>query len=207
MRTSAAAVAGTLLLLLAGCGDGDRPDAVPSGTPAPTAPSASGPEGSGSETSGSETSEETSASASVAPADGETVELPDAATLRLPSGPDWTIAGQGSRAVVARADADGGTVTVLANEFPAGVADLDSLAQVELDAHLAEGDHPSIRRGEDRDVAGVTGWVLTSQDGEDGLYQFGALSDGVYVSLAVEVTRGLSAQEWIEPVLASVEWR
>ena len=176
-----------MLAFLAGCSSAGEP------APEPT-PDAS--------TDTSLPSEPTSpASASVPPAQGTRVDA-EVVAYHLPDA-DWTL----GRAGLTATFTDERYQDWVISAGPAtAIARLDRLAAIRLDwLSIA---HDGVQRAENRTVNGVEGYVLTS-GGRDGLlYEYGAIHGGSRVYLTFDFPEDSPmAEEWIESVLASIEWK
>ena len=200
-RRLAAVAAWTLMtVLVSGCSDDEAdgpqdPGASGSATTSPTA------DGSGDASSG------TPSASQVEPATGQLVTMRSGISFRLTEGPDWGVIGEGGLGVAADAEAEG-TLELLildGSEFDAVTEDLEVAANATLKS-LPESSYPTLRREEDREVNGVTGYVLRSEDDAANYYLFGALHKGIAFSLSMEVPLELELEDWIEPILASIEW-
>lgn len=196
--------AAVLLVGLTGCSD--KGDDEPSSSP-PSSPTSS--DGASSATTSA--SAEPSASSSVAPATGQLVKLKSTATFRLPAGTGWGVYDDNPNAIAIDSDdipagADG-FVKIQATEFPQLTDDLARMAQA------ARKNQQTTRKisltvGENRTIAGVEGYVLEGRDAEARYYEWGGLdADNVLTVVRFTIPAGLDAEEWIEPVLASLQWQ
>lgn len=186
-RVFVAATAAAMLALVVGCSS----DAEPSGPDA----SASSTEPSTEEPSATDTS------TGPAPATGQRVEA-SVLDFRLPESARWSLTRGGLSARYF--DNDGGIWAVAVIEL-GDTPGLDRLARVAEDVQpdLV----PKARRLADRTVNGVEGYVLES-DGRDRLYyEFGTVYEGQGFSLIFDFPPSPRARDWIDSVLASVEWK
>lgn len=190
--------------LMTGCSD-EEPGGAEGPDPSPSA-SSTGPTGS----EGSPSAATESPSGPVAePADGEEVTMLSGISFHLTKGADWLSSGSDSTAVVADAQVEGVSRAVLleAGELTAQTDDLDVAAQASIDSRPdAEKSYPTLRREEDREVNGVTGYVLRSENDETRFYEFGVLHAGTSFRINLEVPLEMELEDWVEPILASIEW-
>lgn len=201
-------LAGSVLLLLAlgGCSDpGSDDPAEPSG-------SASSPESSSGGTTAPSPSPSESPTASespaVTPASGPEVVATDLGEpvlrFRAPAEGDWEVQPGGALASTIQDDGrlasvGGRSVSVVAGEG------LDYY--VELTREAVEPTGLELERQDDREVAGVEGYVLEGTDSSGFNYYFGAIYDDVQVDVFFRLPRDDAAgRALIESVLASAEW-
>lgn len=172
------------LVLTVGCST-DDPDDEPDGAPSPA-------------TATSETA--TATEDPVTPADGRRVEA-GPMSYRLVDA-DWLVGRQGQTAYFS--DTEGAWYVSSAAGY-ATDGDLDRLAEVAIDAVAVE---PAPERTDDRVVAGVPCYVLESRSRTGLFYQVGGIVDGEFAYLQFEFPVDTpQANEWVEQMLASVEWR
>ncbi len=180
------------LVLTVGCST-DDPDDEPDGAPSSSSGADSSP---ATATPESPTATEDS----VTPADGRRVEV-GPMSYRLVDA-DWLVGRQGQTAYLS--DTDGAWYVSSASGY-ATDGDLDRLAEVAIDAVAVE---PAPERADDRVVAGVLCYVLESRSRTGLFYQVGGIVDGEFAYLQFEFPVDTpQADEWVEQMLASVEWR
>lgn len=181
-----------LLTLLAGCSSDDGTTGDPPG---------SGADPGGGTSTAPTTDGTTGASDPVAPAAGRRIRA-EGFGYRLPEG-RWELVSGGRTA--GHFDEQGRSWQIGWGYSLAFDTDLDTVAANALDV-LSETDD-GLARGEDRTVAGVEGYVIEGS-GPDGLvYEFGTVrGEGVPQLWFRFPEDSAQAREWIESVLASVEW-
>lgn len=201
--TSLLAAAG-LVLALAACSD-DEGD-VPKGSPDSSASS-----GASSDATSDASAPTSAASAEVQPATGPLVSLRNTATLRLPASLEWSV--YGDKTLV---------VTIESKDFPPGAEDFISIDFTEfpqIDDSLArraavsresqqEDTGIPLTIGANRTIGGVEGFVLEGKGPEGQFYEWGGLdADNVLTQVTFEIPNGVDVAEWVEPVLASLQWK
>ncbi|MFC5727624.1 MULTISPECIES: hypothetical protein [Nocardioides] len=206
-RAIALLVAALLPLTALGCSPGDDPD-----------PSASDPAASASQTpttpepaeSGSPSSPETG----LPPATGQALELKGSMSFRLPEGGEWHHTGDGSTTLYAGHPVDDGYFDIDASEIETSNTELDPLAKASLDirhqqAELTPGRFdPFPTRSPNREVSGRAGWVLESTGKKSTFYEFGTNIDGLTAIITFQYPSSYGAgKEWVESILASIEWK
>ncbi|KRC59518.1 MULTISPECIES: hypothetical protein [unclassified Nocardioides] len=200
VRLATAALAGVVLVsVLAGCSDDKDPGGDDPTSAAPTGTTSSTP---------SETPSDT-ASATVEPATGPEIHLPESADLRLIAGPEWKITDNGEPLVLADASVDGALagVRVDISEFPQIGDDLAQLAKISLRIH-AQNYKARLRHTGYRDVKGVKGYVFEGTGLHFNYYEWGGLDAGNRaVVLTFMIPTELDLADYVEPALASLEWR
>lgn len=194
--------AASLVVALAGCSDdkGDEPGADPT-------PAASDSAGTTSPTDGSSTAD----APEVQPATGQLITLKSTATFHLLADVKWRLFGDKSISVaIATEDLPPGAddfVYINAGEFPQIDDDLSRIAQVALKSEQKDHDIP-LEIGSPRTIAGVEGYVLQGKGPGGQYYEWGGLdADNVLTTLGFVVPDGLDVKEWVEPVLASLQWQ
>lgn len=182
-------------LLLTGCKSAERPDAGPSDSPA-TSPSTD------STPSGSPSSESTG----VEPASGTLVES-DEFSYRLPAGVEWNLGRGGLGATTYDDDLNAFDVDATLVPLQAG----DDVADLAKDYEVTAGDlpyDPPLKRGENRVVDGVEGWTAQTVENGQLIYAFGTRHNRVSFDLFFGFPKkDPRTLEWIEAVLASIEWK
>jgi hypothetical protein len=195
------AAAATLLALLTGCGSDDAdPSADPSARPEPAVAS----------------STPTASPSDPAPT-VPTVPFPSgeatvqSLTVLLPKKGGWKLTQYGTAASsYQRASAPLGRVAVV-DVQNVGSQDLDETADVWLDVLRERG--YEVERLENRDVDGVTGWVVQGTDNLGlAYYDYGTVRDNRFVRFEVTYhakydPEGAFLTDVVEPVLGSVRWK
>ncbi len=205
-RLGSLIAAAGLAVALVGCSDkGEDPEPAPS----PSAGSTS-PGGTGSEAT-SEPSASSESSASVAPATGQLVTLESTVTFRLPDGVEWGVYDDKTSAVVIdTVDIPEGAddfVHIDATEFPQITDDLAQMAKGARTRQQERHKIPLELTGY-RTIGGVSGFVLEGTGDKGQFYEWGGLdANNVLTTLVFIVPAGLDVAEWVEPVLASVQWQ
>ncbi|WP_435770115.1 hypothetical protein [Nocardioides sp. SYSU DS0651] len=196
-RVGVVAVVSALLAgLVTGCSsaDGDPPPSA-SSTPASEATSSGSPSGPGSSTTPVD---------DVAPATGDLVTMRTAGTFRLPAGVDASVSQAGS-AAVALIHVDEGVVRIGAAEFAIPGATVEKVAEVALDSFAAQ--HPGLERLPNREVGGLDGYALQATNDGTTYYQYGTVSGELRVYFEFRYPETFAeGEEWVDSVLASVEW-
>lgn len=201
-RMTSLLVAAGLVVALAGCSDdkGDEPKGSPSSSSG--APSA---------TTGDASAPTSDASAEVQPATGPLVSLRNTATLHLPASLEWSVFGDKSLVVTIESkDFAPGTedfLTIDFTEFPQIDDDLARRAAVSRESQQKAKGIP-LKIGANRTIGGVEGYVLEGQGPKGQLYEWGGLdADNVLTQVTFVIPNGLDVKEWVEPVLASLQWQ
>ncbi|MBM9459739.1 hypothetical protein JK386_07470 [Nocardioides sp. zg-536] len=193
------AAAAVVALTLAGCGDADVEPGEPQ-TSTTSAGAAASPEES-----------PTAATPEVVPASGMELQTKDAVRVHAPeTGGKWYAVGDGTRTVTAATNIDAGPVELTLAEFPTSSTDFEDIAVVDVETYGEFKDGAGIARGDDREVRGLSGWVLTGADDEYTYYRFGTIHAGVFVTVSLVLPKDLpdaEADALVESVLASVEWK
>lgn len=202
-RRMAAVAAWTVAaVLVAGCSDDEpdrRDDPGPSGSDTTSATA-------GSDGSSSGAPSDTSSGSAVEPATGQQVRMESGISFRLTEGPDWVVEGNGTFGVVGDAELESGELVLIeGSELDALTDDLEVAANGALTT-FETSSRPTLRREEDREVNGVTGYVIRSESDESNFYLFGVLYKGTAFRLSLEVPLEAELEEWVEPILASIEW-
>lgn len=202
VRLVTTALAGVVLVsLLAGCSDdkdpgGDDPtSAAPTGTASATSPDPSDP-----------TSE---SSTTVEPAAGPEIHLPSAADFHLTEGLDWDITDNGAPLVLTNAPVEGAlaNVRIDSSEFAQIGDDLALAAKVSAENQAARYSSTLHVAGY-RDLKGVRGFVLEGKGPGFNYYEWGGLdADNAMVVVTFMIPVELKVEDYVEPVLASFEWR
>lgn len=207
MRSRAIAVAATALLSLtvSGCSPDDA-------APAPNEPATPSSES----TAPTESTETPSPSQTgVPPAAGQALDLEGSFTFRLPEGGDeWHERGTGSMTIVAGHPVPEGSFDISASEISITVTELDSLAEASLKTRVRQAEltpgrfDPLPTRSPNRVVNGREGWVLESAGKESTFYEFGTSNGGLTATITFQYpTSYAPGREWVEAVLASIEWK
>jgi len=127
-------------------------------------------------------------------------------SFRVTEGPDWVVDGDGTNGVVGDAELESGELVLLeGSEIDALTDDFETAAEAALTTSEAD-NRPTLRREADREVNGVTGYVLRSENDRSSFYLFGVLHEGTSFHLSLEVPLEEELEDWIEPILASIEW-
>ncbi|WP_157874124.1 hypothetical protein [Psychromicrobium lacuslunae] len=150
----------------------------------------------------------------IAPATGPVVTIRQTATFRLVAGPKWYIYDNNSTTVIVKTlDLIKGTkgiegfIGLEASEFPQISSDLTVMAQTARNLEQRRWKSP-VRITEYRTIAGVKGFVLQSSDSEKQFYEWGGLdANNVLTVLAFKIPTGAGLDKWVEPTLASIEWK
>lgn len=203
-RRMAAVAAWTVAaVLVAGCSDDEpdrRDDPGPSGSDTTSSATA------GSDGSSSGAPSDTFSGSAVEPATGQQVRMESGISFRLTEGPDWVVDGNGTFGVVGDAELESGELVLLeGSELDALTDDLEVAANAALTT-FETSSRPTLRREEDREVNGVTGYVLSSEGDESNFYLFGVLHEGTSFRLFLEAPLEVDLEDWVEPILASIEW-
>jgi hypothetical protein len=192
------AVAAALVLALAGCSSDDEPSSEPTG------------DGSSSSTGSTPTdgaSETSSTSPSVTPATGPRIDA-EVVSYRLPEA-DWLLTREGQSANFF----DEAGYSWRISSSPAVAISHNVERQARSGLELAREDYVGAKRLADRSVAGVEGYVLEAGGrrgaDRDGLfYEYGTVHGDHTFSIYFEFPENSPrAQEWVESVLASFEWK
>lgn len=182
-------------LLLSGCGDDDGPEADPARSPSTSQSTDATP--SGSPSTGNPDAE---------PATGPVVE-DDFFSFHLPEDAEWDLARGGFTATTYDEELNAFDVATSVVPLQAGSSGTD------LDADFASSTRddpydPPRKRGENRVVDGIEGWTAQTVDDGQLIYSFGTMHDrrafGLTFSFPEKDPRTL---EWIEAVLASIQWK
>jgi len=137
------------------------------------------------------------------PADGKLIDSQRAFRFRMPSDLDWSFDSTGGVA-----EADGGIVNIVADETRSYDATLEEEFDVVFGVLQDYGRYAEYRRAENITVDGVEGWVITAGDERQDYYQFGTVHKGRNASLEFSYPPDYAgADDMIESVLASVEWK
>lgn len=197
-RAAAAVTTAALAWSLSAC---DRGENDPSPDPAASSAPAS------DTTSTSADSSSTPSSATVTPADGELVEN-NTMTYRLPvveGKTPWSTDSLGSTTTSSTL-LESGIVDITSSDLKDPDTDLELDAKVSL--RLLAGNRPRPRRVANRVINGVECWVIVGKDKTSYSYRIGGLHAGYQFSLLFDVPANWTeADQRIEEVLASIEWR
>lgn len=183
-------------LLLSGCSDDDRPAADPSTSPSTSqsTPTDVDP--------GSPSTDATD----VEPASGSLIE-DDSVAYRLPEDVEWRLGRGGFTATYYDEDVNAFSVSGKVLALHAGDTGQDLDADYDTSVGTLRYD-PPLQRGENRVVNGVEGWTAQTVDDGQLIYVFGALHDRISFDLTFRFPeKDPSSRDWIEAVLASIEWR
>jgi hypothetical protein len=197
VRRSAVAVVAVgfcVVVGLTGCAD----DAPSASDPRPSA------EASASSEEGEPSVPSTSGSATApAPASGRLVDA-EVMTYRLPEG-KWDLGSSGLTAIWTGDDVGDWVIVGTVGDAYDDTT-LDDLAALTLEG---EPDHePPLRRAGTRTVGGVEGYVVEGSSRDGYYYEWGAVVGDHWVQLEFDLgADDARAEEWVESVLASVEWR
>lgn len=206
-RAIALLVAALLPLAVSGCSPEDDPEPSPSEPAASASETPAAPEAT---ESGSPSESETG----VPPAAGQALELEGSLSFRLPEGDEWYHTGDGSSILFASYPVDDGSFDIEGSEIETSNTELDPLAKASLDlrsqqAELTPGRFdPVPTRSPNRVVNGREGWVLESAGKKSTFYEFGTSRGGLTAFITFEYpTSYASGKEWVESILASIEWK
>ncbi|MEV4999543.1 hypothetical protein [Nocardioides sp. LML1-1-1.1] len=201
-RMTSLLAAALLVVALGACSDDgkDEPKSSPStssGTPGETTSGSADPTSSGP--------------TEVEPATGPLVTLHSTATLRLPASVKWRTYGDKTTVVTIKSvDFAPGTEKfyyVDVTEFPQIDDNLARMAELARESQEGTREIP-LKVGANRTIAGVEGFVLEGQGPNGQFYEWGGLdADNVLTTVAFVVPNGLDLEEWVEPVLASLQWQ
>jgi hypothetical protein len=138
-----------------------------------------------------------------APASGRLVDA-EVMTYRLPEG-EWDL-GSGGLTAIWTGDDVGNWLIVGTVGDAYDDTTLDDLAALTLEG---EPDHePPLRRAGTRTVNGVEGYVVEGSSRDGYYYEWGAVVGAHWVQLEFDLgADDARAEEWVESVLASVEWK
>lgn len=188
-------LAAVALVTLVGCKDDSGSNADPAPTPDQTVSTTSSPSPSGTASSPAATT-------------GQLIEH-DALSLRLTADQDWKVLNSGVLAI--RRDEEGNEYAVTVNEIPDrsnGTMTLDQAAELSLSSTTLY--DPPLTRGENRVIDGVEGWTAETIDSafNEYVYRYGAVHADHDTYVTVRVPRkDAQNREWIEAVLASIDWK
>jgi hypothetical protein len=123
--------------------------------------------------------------------------------LHLPDGATWRLQPGGDNASATNAAGD--SVDIGTGVLPVSPGDdLERFADLRINGDSPL--YPDLKRLEDREVAGVTGYVAEGK-GDQFSYIFGGISGDSQVEVTFRFPKDdAQAREWIEATLASVEW-
>lgn len=195
-RVTTAALAALLLLAPVGCADDDGEPNSPGGTtttsespasPATDAPSSTGP----------------------AAATGPLMELDGVLSLRVPGGEGWHVLDGGGQTLTASLRVDGGFFDVGGGQSAVREgATLEESAGLELQLNREEQEYPRYRHTGNRVINGVEVWVIEARRKDNRLYQLAGIhNDRPFRFDFAWPPSFQGAEELIEQILASVEWK
>ncbi|NHA01641.1 hypothetical protein G5V59_22945 [Nocardioides sp. W3-2-3] len=139
------------------------------------------------------------------------ITLHSTVSFHLPDTVEWATYGDKSLSVVAETtDVPDGAedyVHVDATEFPRIDDDLAAMAESERTSQGKRRQIPLKTTGY-RTIGGVRGFVLEGRSAKGQYYEWGALNaKNVLTTVCFIVPDGLDVADWVEPVLASLQWQ
>ncbi|AJT41624.1 hypothetical protein UM93_09085 [Psychromicrobium lacuslunae] len=133
------------------------------------------------------------------------------ATFRVPAGMKWLSVGNKSIVVTLKTSefvpGTEGFASIGATIFPQIDINLDRIAQLSLKSSQETLDIPLKMTGY-RAIKGVKGFVFQGANTQYQAYVWGGLYSETYLTtLTIKIPKGVKLADWVEPVLASVEWK
>lgn len=151
-----------------------------------------------------------SSSPATTSATGQQFTIRDIATFRVTDGVEWVSNGDKTTTISAETfdipDGADGFVQLSASQFPQITDNFERMAEQALIDQQARLD-VTLERIDDREIGGVMGYVLTGGGDRGQIYEWGGLDENnVLTVFTFVIPEGADVEEWVEPILASIEW-